>query len=280
MYSDTDIDRALLGVGSRFCRMTRILTSTTTVALAINDTRFELDAAPTIRPEHLQGLTLADACDPLDVVDYAQLNRMRQIDKTAKPCAAAIMGSVFPPVYTVNSAQPGGSDNFATVSDIAQIPANFGPGWRVTYAGQTRRVVTWNISTFSGTVDSNFSAPMEGGNPLSLFEWPIGNPPAAGWGGNFQVEIYPTNDAVRTLTARFWLPFTQWTPGTASAVQFNLPDDILAEILPFGPTALLQHNEPEHAYATPAGQKYLEIEASFMGAGILGKKVAIRRKRA
>lgn len=88
------------------------------------------------------------------------------------------------------------------------------------------------------------------------------------------LRLWPISDGDYDLTVRFWVPFTTFTAGTASpsGVTLNIIDAHLAEILPYGPPAILQHTEPEHAYASQSWQKYLEFERSMMGAGSLGAR--------
>jgi hypothetical protein len=101
--------------------------------------------------------------------------------------------------------------------------------------------------------------------------------------GGFLISFWPPATVEQTVHAKLWLNATAWTPGLsdedAQLTTLNLPIAWLNQILPYGPTALLQHNEPEHAYASPTWQKYLEVEQSFMGAGNLGRRVMIRKKR-
>ena len=93
--------------------------------------------------------------------------------------------------------------------------------------------------------------------------------------------LYPVpTTGEETVTFLYWQPFTTFTAGTATpdSVVLNIPEAILAEILPWGPPALLQHHEPEHQYhASPAWDRYLEIERSFAGAGTGVRKVQMRR---
>lgn len=98
------------------------------------------------------------------------------------------------------------------------------------------------------------------------------------WRDATTAKIYPTPNAAYTLEVRWWQPFTAWIPGAAGSIDLNLPDELLAEILPYGPPAVLQHNLPEYKYAVQSWQKYLEFEKSLMAAGTTGAQVADREK--
>ena len=86
------------------------------------------------------------------------------------------------------------------------------------------------------------------------------------------IQLFPKLDAERTLILLWSQPFTSFTVGTNDPdnVTLGLPDDLLAEILTYGAPALIQHADPEKAYATASWQKYLELEQSCMGQGALG----------
>lgn len=93
-------------------------------------------------------------------------------------------------------------------------------------------------------------------------------------------NVWPTPNVDLSLRIQYWQPFTNWTPGMAgdAAISFNLPDDYMTQILTYGVPATLQHNEPEHRYASESWKKYLEFEQRMMGAGNLGSKVLIRER--
>jgi hypothetical protein len=78
-------------------------------------------------------------------------------------------------------------------------------------------------------------------------------------------EVYPTPVAASVITLLWWESFTTFTAGTATpdAVTLNIPEDILNEILVWGPPCVLQWNDPEHGYASSGWQKYLELENSL-----------------
>ncbi len=95
-------------------------------------------------------------------------------------------------------------------------------------------------------------------------------------------NVYPTPNDHYTMRVRWWQPFTAWTPGVASVVAdgivLNVPADLLVQILPYGPPAVLQHNVPEHRYASESWRKYLEIEARLRGSNNLGVRVFDRNE--
>lgn len=77
-------------------------------------------------------------------------------------------------------------------------------------------------------------------------------------------EVWGEPDFAYTLTL-WW--FEPWNTTT-----FNIPDAWLYEVLIYGATALMQHTETEHKYASESWKKYLEVEQSAMGMGNLGAK--------
>lgn len=61
-------------------------------------------------------------------------------------------------------------------------------------------------------------------------------------------------------------------------VAFNLPDDLLYEVMALGTPAFLQFNDPEHAYATAKGQEFKAYIKEIAGRiGGLGVKKIVRR---
>lgn len=91
-------------------------------------------------------------------------------------------------------------------------------------------------------------------------------------------EVWPTPDVNYSLRLRWWQSFSAFTPGTASdaTTTFNIPNDWLPTILSYGVPAQLQGNDPKYKYAAESWAKYLEFEASMLGAGSRGAKVVIR----
>lgn len=91
-------------------------------------------------------------------------------------------------------------------------------------------------------------------------------------------KVFPTPDDGYTLTLVYVSPPTSFTPGTGSpgSVTFNVPDHYLRNILTYGATAMLQHAQPEHAYASETWQKYLVYRNSLRGLGGTGAKIAAR----
>jgi hypothetical protein len=71
-------------------------------------------------------------------------------------------------------------------------------------------------------------------------------------------EVWPTPTENKTLTYVYRPFFTSWTPGTTPSITLNIPDDYLQPCLTYGVTAVLQHNEPQHKYASESWKKYEE----------------------
>jgi hypothetical protein len=127
-------------------------------------------------------------------------------------------------------------------------------------------------------------------SPLTVVPWdelrersirrPLtGTPRAIAFRDRTYASLYPTPADATTITMRYAGPFVTWTPGTASPndVVLNLPNEILLEILPFGPPSLLMKAEPENAgLAARAWENYLEIERGYAGSGHLGQTEASR----
>jgi hypothetical protein len=107
-----------------------------------------------------------------------------------------------------------------------------------------------------------------------------GVPDHIGFSSWSAAAVYPLPDEAYVLNALWAVPFTTFTPGTGTPddITLNIPSDLLEEILIYGPPAVLQHNEPEHLYASASWQKYLEIEASMRSAGSFGARAAFRVK--
>jgi hypothetical protein len=107
-----------------------------------------------------------------------------------------------------------------------------------------------------------------------------GRPRALAFEAPAVAGVWPTPDAAYTLRLRWWEPFTSWAPGvddaTSATVTLNCRPDYLIQILPFGPTALLQHNDPQMAYASESWKKYLAKELELKGAGSLGAQTTRR----
>lgn len=90
--------------------------------------------------------------------------------------------------------------------------------------------------------------------------------------------VRPVPDQAYTLKLRWAEPFTVWTAGDESPddVELNLPDDVLAEILPYGPPAVLQHNEEENRYASEDWKRYLLLVERMKGVGELAARTSRR----
>lgn len=87
-------------------------------------------------------------------------------------------------------------------------------------------------------------------------------------------EVHPTPDDDYTLKIQYVAPFTSFTPGqSTSSTVLNIPDHYLRNILVYGATALLQHNEEEKRYASTSWRKYENFRDSCIGAGNLGTQL-------
>lgn len=93
-------------------------------------------------------------------------------------------------------------------------------------------------------------------------------------------EVWPKPDQAYTVNFLWYEPLVTWVPGPGADgnLILNLPDEFLTQILPYGPTAILQHTEPQHKYASESWKKFLEFEQLMVGRGHLGSKVIIRQK--
>jgi hypothetical protein len=91
-------------------------------------------------------------------------------------------------------------------------------------------------------------------------------------------EVYPTPEAgsAYSLKIQWYEPLTVWTPGGADPGTLNLPDDYLRQILIYGATATLQHNEPEHKFASESWKKYLAYRLQMHGRGGLSGVISNR----
>lgn len=105
-----------------------------------------------------------------------------------------------------------------------------------------------------------------------------GTPTHLGFYSTTALEMYPTPDANYTLKVLWVPPFSSFTVGTGSptGVTFNLPDEYLRVMWTYGAPAMLQHNEPEHAYASESWKKYEEFRNRLVGAGGLGARSQAR----
>lgn len=77
LFSPTDLDRAIYCAGETFCRMTRCLKRVDTIAIAASNNSVSLAGSPTtngFRPERLIDGFLSGFEDPINVIDYTELN--------------------------------------------------------------------------------------------------------------------------------------------------------------------------------------------------------------
>lgn len=149
------------------------------------------------------------------------------------------------------------------VVSLAGLPSTFG----------TRRL----LSAYLTAVDEPLTVVDYEGLLRKRNQNPTGGAPTLlAWRDASSATLYPTPDLAYTLELRWWQPFTVFVPGCAGNIDLNLPDDVLAEILPLGPPAILQETEPEHAYGTKSWANYLAVEQSMKGAGSLGVQAVFR----
>lgn len=80
-------------------------------------------------------------------------------------------------------------------------------------------------------------------------------------------RVYPAPDTDRTLTLRWWETSVTWEFGDAGDTALNVPREHLPELLILGATALLQHTDPDEAYASESWQKYLAFAAAVKAGG-------------
>lgn len=98
---------------------------------------------------------------------------------------------------------------------------------------------------------------------------------------NATCHLWRKPDATpRDLEVHYWRPFTSWNAGDNSNPTLNIPDDYLYEMLAYGVPAILQHTDPEHAYASDSWQRYLDYENRMKGRDHLAVRVVHRRKSA
>ena len=183
VYTDAEIDRAILFVGNRFCRIAKPLKDSQSVTVTATTGAVALSSLTYFRPERMIDFLVTGYADPLSLVDYSEYHRRYNEGGT---------GTGRPEIIAME-------DN----------------------------------------------------------------------DGTFAAVVYPAPSTSTAAKVRYWLPFTSWTPGASgSGVTLNLPDEVLYEILPVGPVAILQHNQPEQAYASASWRAYLEIESMMRSRNI------------
>lgn len=210
-YSESDIDRALYAVGSRFCRKTRSITTT-----LFANTEFGVNGG---------GFTIN------------------------------ISGAVLMPEQLL-TVQVGGTNN--------------GNKLQIIHNDDLLAMVDANTD---GDGNTTTGQPVYGAIANSL--------DSVGAGAAMAINIYPYADVEYQMICKVWVNFTRWTMGTASPelVALCIPEPTLVQILSTGAVSFLQFNQPEMRYASESWAKYLEIERSHQGAGILGLRVLDRVRR-
>jgi hypothetical protein len=105
-----------------------------------------------------------------------------------------------------------------------------------------------------------------------------GHPQAMGFSGRTSGMVWPTPDANYTLNLLWWRSFNTFTVNTASpgSITFDLPDEVMCQILPTGAAAWLRFANPEAVKASAGWQEYLAIEAGYRGVGNMGARVLYR----
>lgn len=243
-YSDFDIDTAIASLCNRFLRMTKYLTRTDTLVASAGSTTLDVSSISTgetdilsFHPKRLiaaypsttDGSADPNTDRPLDILDYDRL--LKQI----------------------NLVRASGGIRCLAWSDP------------VTAAIYPYPSVDYNVTLKWWIPFTVFVCGTQGAYSSSITYYP-GDVVANG-GHTWQCKATATN--VAPTAGNTWNDLGLNSLIAPASVSFTLPDDVLFEIAPCGIPAQLQHNQPEHKYASEARAKYLEIEASYMGAGSL-----------
>jgi hypothetical protein len=248
-YTEAQVDRAFITVGARFCRITRAIRSVST--LAITSATAALPSFPTgFRPEQALSAYLND--DDETTVRIVDPEKLRA-DRTADDASGVPTELCF---------------DTATAGQVYPTPD----------AAYTLSLRWWH--TFQ---DGSLWTPGARGAYSSAVTYRVGDVVSVTSGST---TIYvciqaPALNQAPASSATYW---TSLGTGTAASVDpalitCNIPDDWLAELLPKGPPAILQGNDPKHRYATQAWADYLAFENSIKGAGGTGAK-SVTRERA
>lgn len=267
MYTDMQVDQAMQAVFTRFCRVTKAVKVTSTLTLTASSA--ELPTLPTgFRPSCALAAWLSDDDQTdLTIVDFQELRyqRREETEDGSVPqylgFDTATTGEVYPTPGTGYSLylhwwQPftvwaAGSVLLATGTStvaagaVTAVAVN-SPGGRFTIAPTI---------TFSGGGGTNAAA-------------------TATINADGQVTSVTVTNGGSGYTSAPTVTFVY--AGAIADPTLDVPDDWLAEILPHGPPAMLQHNEVEHAYASAGWQEYLRIERGLAGQGLLGATRAER----
>lgn len=231
-YTNAAIDFSLQSVGQRFCRNTRaLITAPAAISLAVDDASFVV--AGTVMPEQILGLYLSDKACPLELTDYGALKRL-QVDQASSgsPRKAAILSN----------------SGLATTFQF----------WPTNDAVRTVQPRYWTPFTIweAGTIGAWSSSVAY-----------IKDDVVSASSNKYVCILANTNQTPPNAT--YWTLIGAGTASAPASITLSLPEAWLSQILPWGPPAILQATEPEHAFANASWQKYLEVEKSFMGAGDL-----------
>jgi len=167
----------------------------------------------------------------------------------------------------------------ATAGISTMVTAGFRPDMLLsaylTDRAGAMRVVSWDdLMMLRSTTGRETLSPADGRGTDAVTA-ASGTPTTLAFETLTTCEVYPVPNA--TYTVRFrWCPPFSLTGGTGGHI--SIPDDWLRQILYTGATAVLQHNEPESAYASGAWQKYLEFEKSVTATGNLGATTTLRSR--
>ena len=289
LYSESDIDRAIMLVGTRFVRKTKCLPVLDSKTLIADSAVLDLSSIVGFRPELLLAMYLSTVGTPLKVVDYTELLTHSIEDaSTGTPTEVAFERlNVSTSVFTVTIANPAVMTS-ATVDFPSLTPVEFTTTGTLP-TGLVVDTVYWLYRTAASTYnlyDTLVNATAAGATgrvittvsqsgvhtamvaPLSTADTQI------------SVILWPTPGTALIAKIRWLQPFTSWSPGSAGAVAIlNLPNDTMYELLSYGATAALQHNETQHLFAGEAWKKYLDYEAEMIGRGSLAVRSIARNRR-
>jgi hypothetical protein len=91
-------------------------------------------------------------------------------------------------------------------------------------------------------------------------------------------QLYPIPDIAYTAKLRFWLQFSDWTPGTSSpdSIILNLPNDYLPAVLNDGAPAILTAPDKKNAFSVAARARFEAYIVGMLSAGTFGARVVYR----
>jgi hypothetical protein len=249
VYTDEDVDMALQFVGQDFCRVTQALTSVFQASLNPDDGQIDIDDTTyNLMPEHLRSVFLSDQQEPLNVIDYASLNKLRVLNPdngVPTDCAfldnltSAVSGNPTLYLYPIN-------DLLRTLFAQFWVPFTT---WLPGSQGAWSAVASYRVGDIVSISSVLYQCLTDHVNqqPPSVTYW----------------KVVTTTLTVATDPATLTL---------------NIPEPWLIKILPLGPRAILQSPDPEYAYSTPSWQAYMAARDELRQAGILGETFIDRQK--